>query len=109
MVSTDDDLKLHAQLFKWPEKMDPIFEVSQKRLVARRERAEKEVKEKKEQFEQMLKDFEEQTESFKEKEVRIWPVHLLPSAFTSCNNYTIDYYTVCLYVCVRRFLVILMI
>ena len=49
--------------------MEPIFDVSEKRLLARRERAEQDVKDKRSAFEQTLKEYEEQVEEFKEKEV----------------------------------------
>lgn len=43
--SVEEDIKLNSQTFNWPGRMDPIFEVSQQRLSARREKAENEVKE----------------------------------------------------------------
>ena len=41
----EEDIKLNNQTFNWPGRMEPIFEVSQQRLAARREKAENEVKE----------------------------------------------------------------
>ena len=40
----EEDIKLNNQTFNWPGRMEPIFEVSQQRLAARREKAESEVK-----------------------------------------------------------------
>lgn len=42
----EDDIKLNSQTFNWPARMEPIFEVSQQHLTARREIAEEKVKEK---------------------------------------------------------------
>ena len=41
----EDDIKLNNQMFNWPGRMDPIFEVGQQRLTSRREKAENEIKE----------------------------------------------------------------
>ena len=41
----EEDIKLNNQTFNWPGRMEPIFEVSQQRLAARREKAENEIKE----------------------------------------------------------------
>ena len=41
---SEEDISLNNQTFTWPGKMGPIFEVSQQRLVSRREKAEDEVK-----------------------------------------------------------------
>ena len=43
-ILPEEDIKLNNQTFNWPGRMEPIFEVSQQRLNARREKAEKEVK-----------------------------------------------------------------
>ena len=67
-------MKLNSQLFNWPARMDPIFEVSQKRLASRREKAEKDVKDRREEFEQTLKDYEDQIEGLREKEVKPHPL-----------------------------------
>jgi len=40
----ESDLKLNSDTFNWPNKMTPMFDVSQQRLVARREEAEKQIK-----------------------------------------------------------------
>lgn len=41
---SDDDIKLNSQTFNWPARMEPIFEVSQQRLTARRDGAEEKIK-----------------------------------------------------------------
>ncbi len=43
-VLPEEDLELNSKTFQWPARIDPIFEVSQHKLVARREVAENEVK-----------------------------------------------------------------
>ena len=40
----EEDIKLNNQTFNWPGRMEPIFEVSQQRLAARREKAENEIR-----------------------------------------------------------------
>ena len=37
---TDEDLRLNNELFGWPAKIEPMFEVSQLKLASRREEAE---------------------------------------------------------------------
>ena len=68
---SDDDLKLNSQTFNWPDKMDPIFEVSQRRLLSRREKAEAELKEKVVKFEEQLTEYHNTIELYKDKEVLI--------------------------------------
>lgn len=70
LLPLDDDLKLNSQTFNWPAKMDPIFEVSQKRLLSRRERAENDLKERMTKFEEQLTEYHNVIETFKEKEVQ---------------------------------------
>ena len=70
LLPLDDDLKLNSQTFNWPAKMDPIFEVSQKRLLSRRERAENDLKERTTKFEEQLTEYHNVIETFKEKEVK---------------------------------------
>jgi len=45
-VLPDDDIKLNSQTFNWPGRMEPIFDVSQHRLTAKREVVENELKKK---------------------------------------------------------------
>ena len=41
---SEEDITLNKETFNWPGKMEPVFEVSQQRMVSRREKAENEVK-----------------------------------------------------------------
>lgn len=40
----EDDIRLNSMVFNWPARMDPIFDMSQQRLTARREKAEEVLK-----------------------------------------------------------------
>ena len=73
---SDDDLKLNSQTFNWPEKMDPIFEVSQRRLLSRREKAEADLKEKVVKFEEQLTEYHNTIELYKDKEVMLKSLHM---------------------------------
>lgn len=44
-ILSEEDIKLNSQTFNWPARMEPIFEISQQRLTARREIAEEKIKE----------------------------------------------------------------
>lgn len=68
-VLSEEDLKLNSQTFKWPARMEPIFEVSQTRLVKRREKIEQELRARKEKFEARLEGYHAAVEVFKEKEI----------------------------------------
>ena len=41
---TDEDLRLNNEVFGWPAKIEPMFEVSQLKLAGRREEAESALK-----------------------------------------------------------------
>ena len=49
--------------------MDPIFEVSMKRLTSKRDRAETEMKEKVAEFENLLTTYQNEVDVLKEKDV----------------------------------------
>lgn len=66
---TEDDIKLNSQTFNWPAKMDPIFEVSQKRLLTKKDKSEQELKDKVAKFEELLNEYHSTIESYREKEV----------------------------------------
>ena len=68
-VLSEEDLKLNSQTFKWPARMEPIFEVSQTRLVKRREKIEQELRARKEKFEARLEGYHGAVEVFKEMEI----------------------------------------
>ena len=40
LVHIDEDLRLNNELFGWPAKIEPMFEVSQLKLASKREEAE---------------------------------------------------------------------
>lgn len=65
----EEDLILNSQTFQWPARMDPIFEVSQGKLVKKREKVEDELKEKRQKFESRLDEYDASVEQFQEKEI----------------------------------------
>lgn len=68
-VLPEEDLKLNSQTFNWPARMEPIFEVSQTRLVSRREKVEQELRAHQERFEAKLEKYHSAVEMFQEKEM----------------------------------------
>ena len=68
-VLPEEDLKLNSQTFKWPARMEPIFEVSQTRLVKKREKVEQELRARREKFEAQLEGYHAAVEVFQEKEI----------------------------------------
>ena len=65
----EEDLKLNSQTFKWPARMEPIFEVSQARLVKKREKVEQELRGRRERFEARLEGYHAAVEVFQEREI----------------------------------------
>ena len=68
-ILSEEDIRLNSQTFNWPAKMDPIFEVSMKRITSKRDRAESEMKERVEEFEQLLTTYQNEVDVLKEKDV----------------------------------------
>lgn len=50
--------------------MEPIFEVSQKRLTTRKEKLENDLKERTQKFEALLVEYQNEIDTYREKEVR---------------------------------------
>ena len=69
VVLSEEDLKLNSQTFKWPARMEPIFEVSQTRLVKKREKVEQELRDRRERFEARLDGHHAAVEVFQEREL----------------------------------------
>ena len=69
VVLPEEDLKLNSQTFKWPARMEPIFEVSQAKLVKKREKVEEELRERKKRFEARLEEYHTTVEQLQEKEI----------------------------------------
>lgn len=65
----EEDLKLNSQTFKWPARMEPIFEVSQTRLVKKKEKVEQELRGRREKFEARLDGYHTAVEVFQEREI----------------------------------------
>ena len=66
---TEEDFKLNIQTFNWPGRMEPIFEVSQTRLISRREKASRELRERRNQFVVELSSYQVEVDKYQEKEV----------------------------------------
>lgn len=62
---------MNSTVFHWPEHINTVFELSQNRIMSRRENAEDEVKKKVQTFEEKLDKYYKEIESFKKKEVWI--------------------------------------
>ena len=45
-ILPEDDIQLNSLTFNWPQRMEPIFEVAQQRLMNKREKAEEIFKQK---------------------------------------------------------------
>lgn len=65
----EEDIKLNSQTLTWPSRMEPIFEVSQKKLATRRETAENQLKGRRAKFEETISTFQAEVESYQEKEL----------------------------------------
>lgn len=68
-ILPEEDLKLNSQTFKWPARMEPIFEVSGTRLVKKREKVEQELRSRREEFERKLESYHSAVEVFQEREI----------------------------------------
>ena len=66
----DEDIKLNSTVFHWPEHIQTVFELSQTRILNRREHAEEETKKKVAAFEDRLNEYQKEVDSFRKKEVR---------------------------------------
>ena len=68
-VLVEEDIKLNSQTMTWPSKMEPIFEVGQKKLATRREAAENQLKKRRTEFEETIAEFQTEVDSYREKEL----------------------------------------
>ena len=69
VVLPEEDLKLNSQTFKWPARMEPIFEVSQAKMGKKREKVEEELRDRRKRFEARLEEYHATVEQFQEKEI----------------------------------------
>ena len=69
VIFSDEDIKLNSTVFHWPEHIKTVFELSQNRIMNRREHAEEEVRKKVSQFEDKLGEYQKIVDSFRKKEV----------------------------------------
>ncbi|EGD83038.1 dynein heavy chain 2 [Salpingoeca rosetta] len=64
---TPDDVKVNTTTIKWPAKVDPMFDIAQRRIDERRISAEKEVKLHVVDFEEKLRQYHQRAEAFQTK------------------------------------------
>ena len=69
VVLPEEDLKLNSQTFQWPARMEPIFEMSQTKLVKKREKVEEELRQWRQKFEGQLEEHHAAVEQFQEREI----------------------------------------
>ena len=67
---TVEDIKLNSQVFHWPDNIKAVFELSQNRILTKREHIEDELRRRTQAYEDRLNDMMKDVESFKKKEVR---------------------------------------
>ena len=60
---------MNSQTINWPSKMEPIFEVGQKKLATRRETAESQLKKRRIEFEETISAFQTEADSYREREL----------------------------------------
>ena len=67
---SDEDIKLNSTVFHWPDNINKVFELSQTRILNRREHAEDELKARLTAYEEKLNAYNKEVDSFRKKEVR---------------------------------------
>lgn len=68
-VCTVEDTKLNSLVFLWPEHIKSVFELSQSRIVNKRDHIEDELRKRTQAYEEKLNDMVKEVESFRRKEV----------------------------------------
>ena len=68
---TVEDIKLNSQVFHWPDNIKAVFELSQNRILTKREHIEDELRRRTQAYEDRLNDMMKDVESFKKKEVSL--------------------------------------
>ncbi|WAQ96862.1 DYH3-like protein [Mya arenaria] len=63
-----EDIKLNSQVFHWPENIKAVFELSQNRILSKREHIEEELRQRTKAYEDRLGDMMKEVEGFKRKE-----------------------------------------
>lgn len=67
----EKDIKLNSKVFHWPNTIKAVFELSQTRIMNRREKAEADLKVKLHNFEDKLNEYNKEVTSFRKKEVGV--------------------------------------
>ena len=69
-VFSVEDIKLNSTVFGWPEHINTVFELSQSRLLSRRDNVEDDLRKRVSQFEDKLDGYHKEIEGFRNKMVR---------------------------------------
>jgi dynein heavy chain len=64
-----EDIKLNCNLFYWPASVESIFELSNVRIITKREQLEENLRKRIEDFEEKLEVFNKEIETYSKKEV----------------------------------------
>lgn len=64
-----EDIKLNSTVFHWPDHIHTVFELSQNRIMNKRDHIEDDLKKRVSAFEDKLTEMQKEVESFRKKEV----------------------------------------
>lgn len=68
---SDEDVKLNTTTLKWPSKMEPMFDVTQRRLDEHKNASQTALTKRVEDFEALLEAYDAQISSFQNKQVQL--------------------------------------
>ena len=66
-----EDIKLNSTVFHWPEHIQTVFELSNSRIISKRESLEEDLRKRVSAFEDKLAEYMKELESFRKKEVSL--------------------------------------
>ena len=69
MLVAVEDIKLNSTVFHWPEHVQTVFELSNSRIISKRESLEEDLRKRVSAFEDKLHEYMKEVESFRKKEV----------------------------------------
>ena len=69
MLVAVEDIKLNSTVFHWPEHIQTVFELSNSRIISKRESLEEDLRKRVSAFEDKLHEYMKEVESFRKKEV----------------------------------------
>lgn len=71
LLVTVEDIKLNSTVFHWPEHIQTVFELSNSRIISKRESLEEDLRKRVSAFEDKLAEYMKELESFRKKEVSL--------------------------------------